>query len=81
MSLYDMLHITRNASQEEVDAAYKNRMKQLDMGGFGGLLTKALGAQEHLDYAYKILSDKDLRADYHRDPDKYRGVGDPYLGF
>lgn len=76
-----MLHITSNASQEEVEAAYKNRMEQLRTGGVAGLLTKALRVQENLDYAYKILSNKDMREDYHRNPDKYLGVGDQYMGF
>ena len=81
MSLYDVLHVTRDASQEEVEAAYKNRTRQLRTRGIAGLLTKALRFQENVDYAYKILSSKDMRADYDRNPDNYRGVCDRYLGF
>jgi DnaJ-class molecular chaperone len=81
MSLYDMLHITRDASQGEVEAAYRSRIRQLQTEGIAVALTKALRFHENIDYAYKILSNKDTREDYDRNPEAYRGVCDQYLGF
>lgn len=81
MDLYDVLYITKDASQAEIEIAYGRRMAQLDRAGVAGVIIKKLNFSENVNYAYRILSNPSTRQDYDRSPEKYRGVCNRYLGF
>lgn len=81
MDLYDVLYIAKDATQAEIEIAYRRRMAQLDRTGVAGVIIKKLNFSENINYAYKILSNPSTRQDYNKFPGKYRGVCDRYFGF
>lgn len=71
-NLYDVLGVSRNASEEEIKKAYKNRVKEChpDVGGDENEF-------KLLEEAYRILSDKNTRLRYDSTGDKddnYAGI-------
>jgi len=81
VELYACLSVGDDASQEAIDAAYKDKISRLPTGGLRGWIVRLFGFSQSVEYAYRILGTPETRRRYHESPESYRGATAWYLGF
>lgn len=64
MNYYDILHISKDASQQEIRDSYKNLIKKYHPDIYSGSHEYAEQITKDLNDAYKVLSNEELRKEY-----------------
>ncbi|GAA4127430.1 hypothetical protein GCM10023067_42650 [Aminobacter aganoensis] len=80
-ALYEVLGVGRNATPDEINNAYVEKVSNLPNCGISGLIVKVFGLKYHFDYAYSVLGNASKRSLYDAEPDKFDSATPNYLGF